>query len=109
MASTGKVSEVGPSMDLLNQYFIVDVREPEERVETGFVPGSVNIKLSTILDDSAKIEATKPVLFVCRSGARSMKAATHYISRDPSLSCTHITGGTMGWIAAGLPVDHVKQ
>jgi len=101
------IKEVFPSKDLmakLSTYTVVDVREPSERVETGYVPGSLNLPLATILEGSAKVpDEKKPYLLVCRSGKRSMKASEALSSRG--LDCTNLASGTMGWIESGLPVQ----
>jgi len=105
------IKEAMPSRDLvanLGRYRVIDVREPNERVESGFVPSSVNIPLGNILDDTTKVADDKPLLLVCRSGKRSMRAAETLQGRGYQ-DLTNLTGGTMGWIDAGLPVDHVKS
>jgi Rhodanese-related sulfurtransferase len=59
---------------------IIDVRTPQEFAE-GKVENSVNIPLSDIMNHLKKIkEQNKPVITCCRSGARSEKAKTTFIS-----------------------------
>lgn len=59
-----------------NGALIIDVRTPAE-YETGHIPGSVNIELSSInfsLNDIKK--KNKTIIAVCRSGSRSGMAVT---------------------------------
>ena len=92
------IKELFPSAELqgkLPSYTVIDVREPHERVETGFVPGSVNVPLAGVLDGSAAIPSEKkPYLMVCRSGARSMKASEALASRG--FDVTNLATGTLG-------------
>ena len=91
------IKEISPSKTLeseLGKYHVVDVREPEERVEIGFVPGSTNLPLATVLEGSAKIPVGKPLLMVCKSGRRSMKAAETLLQKGYDV--TNLTGGTVG-------------
>lgn len=54
---------------------VIDVRTPEEYRE-GHMAGSENIPLDTISDRAEEIKSrNKPVITVCRSGARSAAAA----------------------------------
>jgi rhodanese-related sulfurtransferase len=109
-STTGTVKEVTPTKqiaDSLASFNVIDVREPGERVDTGFVPTSVNIPLAFVLDGSLDIPKDKPLLMVCRSGARSMKASQALLARGFN-DITNLTGGTLGWIAAGLAVDRVS-
>lgn len=91
------MKEVPSSKDLehkLDNYIVIDVREPHERVETGFVPNSINLPLQTVLDGSAPIPLGKPLLMVCHSGRRSMRAAENLVHRGYDV--TNLAGGTMG-------------
>ncbi len=54
---------------------VVDVRTPEE-FSTGHYEGSVNIPLDIVATHAAELKGNgKPVITVCRSGARSGAAA----------------------------------
>ena len=94
-AASGGVKEVKPSKDLdLKKYLVVDVREPSE-LAGGFIPGSVNVPLDTILSGTAKVPQEKPLLLVCRGGVRSLKAATALASRgykDVTSLATGVSG-----------------
>jgi len=81
---------------------VVDVRHPDEWAN-GHVPGA---RLMTLDDVRAYPERLprENVLFVCAGGVRSQTAARaalhHGIKRVYSL-----TGGTLSWIKAGLPLS----
>lgn len=71
---------IGPSVDyrqlLMNGAIIVDVRTPEEFRE-GTIKGAKNIPLNTIGAQAETLLKTgKPIITVCRSGARSGMAAS---------------------------------
>lgn len=105
------LKQVHPSqtlLDDLSKYNVVDVREPHERVEIGFVPESVNIPLAQVLDGSASVPEGKPLLLVCRSGGRSRRAGECLLDRKFQ-DVTNLEGGTVGWIEQGLPVERVKE
>lgn len=52
---------------------IIDVRTPAE-FKNGHLAGSLNIPLSHISDDWAKINKNKPVIICCATGMRSASA-----------------------------------
>ena len=69
----------GPKTDLreliANGALVIDVRTPGEFYE-GHYPGSENISLDSIMSSLKDIQRRqKPVITVCRSGARSSAAA----------------------------------
>lgn len=52
---------------------LVDVRSPQEFAQ-GAIPGSKNIPLQTIQMAKEALDASKPVIVYCVSGARSSQA-----------------------------------
>lgn len=81
---------------------LIDVREPDEvRVEA--VPGAVSLPLSEIEERVGELAGYGPVLFMCRSGGRSMQAAQ--FAENSGIADVHnVSGGLIAWHAAGLPV-----
>jgi len=76
---------------------LVDVREPGEYA-AGHVEGAVNFPLSGF--DAKRLPKGKPVVLICRSGARSAQALAK--ARGAGLSdIRHYRGGCMGWSSAG--------
>ena len=80
---------------------VVDVRQPEEYVE-GHVPGAPLVPLATVPDALDAFPTDGEVLIICRSGARSAKAAAFL--REQGIDAINIAGGTLAWIEAGHPV-----
>jgi rhodanese-related sulfurtransferase len=77
---------------------VIDVRQPEEYVE-GHVPGAPLIPLGEVGERIAEVPSDGPLLVICRSGARSNKAAEHL--RAQGIDARNVVGGTMAWIDAG--------
>ncbi|MCP8937280.1 rhodanese-like domain-containing protein [Alsobacter sp. SYSU M60028] len=86
-----------------NSILLVDVREPNEW-EAGHIPGSILMPLSSF--DAAELPdaAGRRIVFSCRSGNRSMKAAAQ--AQDAGVPVdAHYAGGFLDWVAQGGPVE----
>ena len=84
---------------------IVDVREPAEfNGELGHIPGSRLVPLATLEHEAPAWAREPPIVVVCRSGARSAKAA-ELLVRLGFLQVLNLTGGTQAHVNAGLAVD----
>jgi len=77
---------------------LVDVREPDEYA-AGHVPGAVLVPLGTVPDHVDAFTGDGPTYVICRSGARSMRAA-EYVA-EHGVEAVNVAGGTMAWIASG--------
>lgn len=86
---------------------VIDVRTPLEFDET-HVKEAVNIPLDELspqaLLASGKLRGDEAVYLLCRSGQRASKAAEQF-SREGHENAVVVEGGTLAWIAAGLPVE----
>ena len=78
---------------LTDETQVIDVREPDE-VALGMVPEARHIPLGDIVDRVGELDATKPVLLICRSGGRSGKAA-EYLDGVGFNDVTNLTGGML--------------
>jgi rhodanese-related sulfurtransferase len=78
------------------------VREPAEYAE-GHVPGAPLIPLGEVAERISEVP-TGEVLVICRSGARSARAAE--LLRAHGIDAVNVAGGTLAWIDAGGPVVH---
>jgi len=78
---------------------LVDVREPNETTAESF-PDAVAMPLSRF--DPALIPQGKQVVFVCRSGRRSVTASLAAQHAGYAYK-SHLAGGILAWKAAGLP------
>lgn len=83
---------------------LVDVREPNE-VASERIPGSVIFPLSRFDPAALPDPGGKRLVFSCRSGQRSQRAAA--IAQSVGLPYEeHMIGGIMGWRRAGFAVEH---
>jgi rhodanese-related sulfurtransferase len=79
---------------------VVDVREPDEW-GAGHIDGSVHIPLNTLLaGGSSALDASRPTVVVCRSGARSELATLMLQARG--FDAANLTGGLEAWMREGL-------
>lgn len=102
---------------------VVDVRTAGEWRQTGVVPGS---QLITLFDEQGQSDPAawlaavdkvvapgQPVVFICRSGNRSGKAAQLLQQRYPQRLIYNVREGITSWARAGQPVvslqDNLKQ
>ena len=88
-----------------NQVRIVDVREPGEYTgELGHAPRAELVPLAMLEQAAHSWDKEQEIVIVCRSGARSSRAAALLASMGFS-RIMNMTGGMLAWSAAGLPVD----
>jgi glyoxylase-like metal-dependent hydrolase (beta-lactamase superfamily II)/rhodanese-related sulfurtransferase len=84
---------------------IVDVREPDEfNGPLGHVPGAVLIPLGKLSAKTEELEKAKPLVVVCRSGARSAQA-TLMLGKAGFDKVANLSGGMLRWRAQRFPVD----
>jgi rhodanese-related sulfurtransferase len=89
----------GPEPPLL-----VDVREPDEYA-TVRAEGAITMPLSTFTQRYGELPRDRALLLICAVGGRSGAATAHLLANGyPNV--TNVTGGTLGWERAGLPVRH---
>lgn len=90
------VDDLAAAVD--RQEVVVDVRMPDEYVEA-HVPGAILIPLPELPARVEEIPDADPVHLICRSGARSQKAAELLAAQGRSV--TNVAGGTLAWIDSG--------
>ena len=81
---------------------LIDVREPHEH-EAGRIAGDRLIELSNLSAEAHTIDQDRPVVFYCRSGARSAMATEAF--SEAGFDAHNMTGGLLAWDAAGLPLE----
>lgn len=81
--------------------YVLDVRRPDEYAEA-HVPGAVLLPLDQLPDRQGEVPNDRPLLVICRSGARSAVAVEAL--RAVGYDATNVAGGTLAWIEAGNPV-----
>ncbi len=88
-----------------NRLRVVDVREPHEYVgELGHLAGSELVPLATVGTSCASWDRQAELLLICRSGARSGRAAEQLV-RAGFTHVLNMAGGMLAYNAAGLPVE----
>jgi rhodanese-related sulfurtransferase len=80
---------------------LFDVRESDEYTEA-HVPGAVLVPLSELTARVTEFPDDQPLLLICRTGGRSMRAAEFLAEHGRDV--TNVAGGTLAWIATGKPV-----
>lgn len=79
---------------------LVDVREPNE-IAAERIPGAVNLPLNSFDPAQLPDPEGKRLVFSCRSGQRSQKAAA--LAQAAGLPYVeHMQGGILGWKDAGF-------
>ncbi|MGI8529201.1 MAG: adenylyltransferase/sulfurtransferase MoeZ [Geodermatophilaceae bacterium] len=95
--STITVGELKDMIDAGKDFYLVDVREPNE-YEIIKIPGSVLIPKDLILRGEALAELPhdKPIVLHCKSGARSAEALAAVKAAGFS-DAVHVQGGVLAW------------
>lgn len=102
-----EVTEIEPQelSEKADRVFICDVRRPDEfNGELGHIPGSKMIVLDTIPDHVDELPRDATIVFVCRSGQRSARAA-QYALEEGFTSVYNMKGGMLAWNMLGLPTE----
>jgi rhodanese-related sulfurtransferase len=87
---------------------LLDVRSPAE-FETVHIPGSINLPLDQLDSQlTALADRGRPLVLVCRSGARATQAQTKLASVG-CVDATVLSGGVLAWEQAGAPVTRGAQ
>ena len=80
---------------------LLDVREPHEW-QAGHAPRAQHILFGQLSRRAAEVPRRRDVVTVCRSGARSARAAAMLAPDGREVS--NLGGGMRAWARAGLPV-----
>ncbi len=81
---------------------VVDVRELEE-YEQGHVPGAINLPQADLASRLDELPRDCPLVLICRSGARSLRAA-QFLRQVGFEQVANVQGGTEAWRVAGKPL-----
>jgi rhodanese-related sulfurtransferase len=81
---------------------LIDVRQTHEH-DAGRISGSRLIELAELPAQAEAIERGRPVVFYCRSGARSAMATQAF--RQAGYDAHNMAGGLLEWQAGGLPLE----
>jgi rhodanese-related sulfurtransferase len=87
---------------------LVDVREADEHARER-IPGARNLPLSLLEEAELAVHQGKPVLFHCRSGARTAGNADRLAAKAGLCEAYVVEGGLDAWKRAGLPVAEDRR
>jgi rhodanese-related sulfurtransferase len=95
-----EVREV-PAAGVPDGAWLLDVREDDEWT-AGYAPGARHIPLGQLGARTAEIPQDEVVYVICRSGARSGRAAQALSAAG--WDAINVAGGMQDWAAAGRPM-----
>ena len=81
---------------------VIDVREVDEYIDA-HVPGVRLVPLGTVPDALDALPRDETLYVICRSGARSLRAADFLIANG--FDAISVAGGTMAWVQRGLDYE----
>jgi glyoxylase-like metal-dependent hydrolase (beta-lactamase superfamily II)/rhodanese-related sulfurtransferase len=85
---------------------LIDVRESAEYTgPLGHIHGSKLIPLGELGKHTDELDGNRPIVAVCRSGARSAQAVV-LLQKAGFSSVANLAGGMLRWRAAGYPVEN---
>ncbi|MBT9252978.1 MAG: rhodanese-like domain-containing protein [Brockia lithotrophica] len=88
--------------DKLDDYFIVDLRKPED-YNAGHIPGAHNIPFMDILAKLDTLPKDKPILVYCYMGQTGAHVTADL--RSLGYDAHNLSGGFGAWVDAKLPVE----
>ena len=100
-ASTSN-ADVNDMMINGEEFVLLDVRRADE-YEAGFVDPAVNIPLEELMSRMDEVDSGAKVVVYCKSGIRSL-IATLALRMNGFADAYSMSGGYLGWKAAGFPV-----
>ena len=80
---------------------LIDVRTRREH-EAGRIGGDRWVELNQLASEAGTLDPSRPVVFYCRSGARSAMATEAF--SQAGFDAHNMIGGLLDWAAAGLPL-----
>jgi rhodanese-related sulfurtransferase len=81
---------------------LIDVREDYEW-EAGRIEGARHIPLGEVAAAAASIDRERPIVFYCRTGARSGMATQAF--RQAGYDAYNMAGGLEQWAGEGRPLE----
>jgi rhodanese-related sulfurtransferase len=93
--------QVAALLDGSENVQLIDVRQQHE-VDAGRITGGRHIELGLLSSQADSLDPHRPIVFYCRSGARSAMATQAF--RGAGFDAHNMAGGLLEWQAAGLPL-----
>jgi len=103
----GGIWEIQPQAleEIAAQVEVIDVREPAEyNGALGHISGAKLIPLGALKQRAGEISRDKPVVTVCRSGARSAQAVV-MLQKEGFHNIANLHGGMLRWRAEGYAAE----
>lgn len=94
--------EVAELLERTADVQLIDVRQRHEW-EAGRIAGGRLIELADLPREVQTLDRERPVVFYCRTGARSGMATLAL--RQAGFDAHNMAGGLVEWAAVGLPLD----
>lgn len=101
------IPEIAPQWveEHLSELLVLDVREEDEFAGAlGHIPGAKLLPLGELMKRSGELPKDRPIVAVCRSGARSAQA-TNLLAQAGFKKVANVAGGMLRWRAEGLSVE----
>ncbi|HMN67830.1 MAG TPA: rhodanese-like domain-containing protein [Bdellovibrionales bacterium] len=101
------VEDIDPKevWELKDKLKLIDVRRPDEfEGELGHIPGAELMVLDTLPQRLQELPADRTILFICRSGARSGRAAA-FAHQNGLPNAFNMKGGMISWNQLGLEIE----
>ncbi|MGD8783070.1 MAG: rhodanese-like domain-containing protein [Thioalkalispiraceae bacterium] len=89
-----------------NPLQVIDVREIHE-INAGTIPDAVPMPLATVPLRVSELDKQTPLVFICRSGARSAQACA-FLQQQGFDNVHNLRGGMFAWANAGQPIGQPK-
>jgi adenylyltransferase/sulfurtransferase len=110
--AAGEVHEVDVAalkqkLDAGEDIYLLDVRNPDELVEHGMIPGAVNIPIDQLEARLSEVPKDKPIVTYCMRGGRASRAAETLRSNGYDQPIE--SGGITAWKEAGYEVVPPKS
>jgi rhodanese-related sulfurtransferase len=80
---------------------VIDIREQYEW-DAGHIDGVRHVEMGSLQSQAGSIDRESPVIFQCKSGARSTMAAQAF--RAAGYRAFSLDGGLDRWVAEGRPI-----
>ena len=74
---------------------VLDVREAWE-LGICSLPGTLHMPMNEVPDRLAELDASQPLVVMCRSGGRSLRVA-QYLEQQGFARVSNLTGGILAW------------
>ena len=87
-------------------FHVVDVREINE-INAGTIPDALAMPLASVPLRLDELDKTTPLVFICRSGARSAQACA-FLQQQGFENVHNLRGGMFAWASAGQPIGQPK-